>query len=156
MCSLLKINLKRFFTCDSVRPSMRFAISLHLLPTRSHFSKNSRSSLSDHWLLLIEGSSAVSHLSLHCLPFLAVNTNLLASASVSLLFWMNSIKASFNFSAILDQSLAPLLKIRAFKISSSFLDHLVLLPPSFWMNNHLLLHFFASLVGTISAIYSQS
>lgn len=156
MCSLLKINLNLFFTYDSVLPSMRLAISRHLLPTLSHFSRKSTSSFKLHCFLLIEGSRAVSHLSLHCLPFLAVKVTFSFSSDVCAGFCMYSSIASLSFSAMLDQSLAPLLVIRDTRTSSSFFDHFVLFPPSFWMNNHLLLHFLASLVGTISAICSQS
>lgn len=148
------MSLNLFLTCDSVLPSIMFAISRHLLPSFNHCSRNSWSSTKVHWLFLIEGSSAVSHLSLHCLPFLAVSVILSLSSLDA--FWIISMRASFNFSEILVQSLAPCSMINYFNISSSCVVHFVLLPPSFYINSHLLWHFLASLVGTISAIYSQS
>ena len=133
--SRLKIKLNRFLTYDSVLPSIMLAISRHLFPTFSHFCRKSRSSPRLHWLLLMEGSNAVSHLSLHCLPFRCVNWNLS--------FWLmgidstNSKIVSYSFSAILDHSLAPCWTTSCFRISSSFFVHLVLLPPNFYMNSHL-------------------
>ena len=72
MCSRRKMSLNLFLTWDSVLPDIMLAISLHLLPCFNHCSRNCWSSLRVHWLFLIVGSIAVSHLSLHCLPFLAV------------------------------------------------------------------------------------
>ena len=152
--SRLRISLHRFFTWDSVLPSMRLAISLHLFPTFNHFCRKSRSSRRLHWLLLIDGSSAVNHRSRHCFPFLCVNYNL--SLSSWGMDYINSKINSYSFSATLGHSLAPWSTTSWVSISSSFFVHLVLLPPNFYINNHRFWHFLASLVGTISEIFSQS
>jgi len=152
MCSRLRMSLNLFLTWDSVLPDIMFAISLHLLPSLNHCSRNCWSSLRVHWLFLMVGSIAVSHLSRHCLPFLAVICIWLKLPAV----YYISTNESLSFSEILDQSLAPCLIMSCLRISSSCEFHLILLPPSFWMNNHLLWHFLASLVGTTSAIWAQS
>lgn len=106
----LYIMLNLFFTLFSVLPGISFIISDHLLPIDSLFSKIKMSSVKLKGSFLISGFRKLTHLSLHCLPFLV------------------TVRFKLSWVAIWLHCLVPFSRISFTSSSSSLLTQLL-----FWM-----------------------